>query len=237
MEAGTEASSNGIVVLCSGGIDSTTLLWWACRNYRPVYALGIIYGQKHVKELDAAINVAMQAGVQYRGINLSNLAVVWDSALTTPGIEIPSGEYTNETLAQTVVPGRNLMFLTVAAGFAVSKGVYKIGIAAHAGDHPVYPDCSECFMFDAQKTLRHYDYRLTIARPFIGYSKTELVTYGIQVGAPYELTWSCYKGGDRPCLECSTCQERTKAFVANNVPDPALTTMEWKRAQDIVGTG
>jgi len=229
----------GIVCLTSGGIDSTTMLYWL-RKWRPQYlplvALSVTYGQKHNKEVIAAEKIANAAGAQFRSVDISGVGALLKSALTRDYIEVPKDEYTSATLAQTVVPSRNLLFLALAAGLATSLDMHRVAIAVHAGDHPVYPDCRPAFLHDAEGALQHYDRLMTIFAPFKHVPKEGIVLVGLELGVPFELTWSCYEGNERPCLRCSTCVERTKAFMSCHTTDPALSRAEWSVAVSVVRT-
>lgn len=121
----------------------------------------------------------------------------------------------------TVVPNRNMILLALAGAWAVSTKSEAIAYAAHAGDHAIYPDCRPEFAEAMQGALLLCDWHpVRIARPFLAMSKADLVKLGAELGVPFALTWSCYKGGDKHCGKCGTCVERREAFELAGVPDP-----------------
>lgn len=219
------------LVLFSGGVDSTTCLAMAIDKYGKdkVVALSISYGQKHVKEIEASDKIAEYYGVEHISIDLSKIFEYSDcSLLTSSDKEIPKDTYENQLKGtgglpvSTYVPFRNGLFLSSAAAIALSKDCDVIYYGAHGDDSAgnAYPDCSEEFnraMGDAiyigsGKQLRIY-------APFVNKPKSEVVAEGLKLKVPYELTWSCYEGKDKPCGVCGTCIDRRKAFEANGIKE------------------
>jgi len=180
--------------------------------------------------VEAAEKIANAIGAQFRSVDISGVGTLLKSALTRDYVPVPKGEYTNATLAQTVVPSRNLLFLALAAGLANTLDMHRVAIAVHTGDHEIYPDCKPMFLLDAEQALQHYDGELEIFAPFKCVPKGGIVLVGLELGVPYGLTWSCYEGNERPCLRCSTCVERTRAFMSCQSVDPALSRAEWSVA-------
>jgi len=211
-----------VVVLVSGGIDSVTALYAAREDARVAAALSFRYGSKHhARELPFARWHCERLGVPYTEIDIPFVAELFHSHLLEGGGEIPRGHYEEETMRQTVVPFRNGIFIAVAAGFAESAGVQGLVIAAHTGDHAIYPDCREGFMQSMADAVRLGTYaKIELLRPFIGWTKAEIVARGAKLGIDYGQTWSCYVGGERHCGECGTCVERREAFLLAGVPDP-----------------
>ena len=207
-----------IIALLSGGIDSSTLVYYLAQNYE-VWALTIFYGQKHAKELIAASDIARLVCKKHEIINLSEIQPLLKSALTTESLEIPKGYYSDESMKITVVPCRNLLFLTCAAAWAISNSISKIAFAAHFGDHPIYPDCRLSFVQKTEEILREYESNIQILVPFINLTKREIINIGTKLGVPWEKTWSCYKGSEKACGKCGTCRERLEAFELNNLKD------------------
>ena len=124
-------------------------------------------------------------------------------------------------MKQTVVPFRNGILLAIAGGFAESCGASGVLIAAHAGDHAIYPDCREEFMRALGEAIRLGTYaQVELLRPFIHMSKAEIASRGAQLGVDFSRTWSCYVGAHQHCGECGTCVERREAFLAAGLPDP-----------------
>ncbi len=223
-----------VLVLSSGGVDSSTCLGLAVKEYgsENVVALSIYYGQKHDKEVRAADAVAEYYNVEHIKLDLSKMFEYSDcSLLAHSDKEIPKESYgeqikkTEGKPVSTYVPFRNGLFIASAASIALSKGCSKILYGAHADDSAgnAYPDCSKAFN-DAMNTAVYEGSGrlLTVEAPFVGMNKAGVVKKGLEIGVPYELTWSCYEGGDKPCGKCGTCIDREKAFEANGVKDPLL---------------
>lgn len=224
-----------ILVLSSGGVDSSTALGLAVSKYgaENVTALSISYGQKHDKEIEAAKKVASFYGVEQLFLDLSLIFQYSDCSLLKQSKEkIPEESYEvqiqktkGEKPVSTYVPFRNGLFLSSAASIALSKNCDLIYYGAHVDDAAgfAYPDCSEVFNDAMNKAIYEGSgHQLKIEAPFVRMNKAEVVRLGLELGVPYELTWSCYEGGEKPCGKCGTCIDRARAFAANNVKDPAL---------------
>jgi len=212
--------STKVVMLLSGGVDSATLAYYLLKQHQEVYALTVDYGQKHFKELRAAVEIAHAAGISWKVLDLRTLQPLLKSALTTND-PIPEGHYTAESQKLTVVPNRNAILLNIAAGYAISIGANTIAYAAHRNDRTIYPDCRPEFVGALQAALdAGTDADLLVYAPFINMTKAQIVELGISLNVPFELTWSCYKGGQKACGRCGTCVERLEAFALNHVKDP-----------------
>lgn len=211
-----------VAVLLSGGLDSTTALHWAHRHHEVVCALSFDYGSNHAaRELACARWQAESLGVPYHEINLRSISAHLESALLQGADAIPTADYAEENMKQTVVPFRNGIFLAIAAGIAESKGAEGLVIAAHSGDHAIYPDCQEEFMAAMSAAISHGTYaHLQILRPFISSTKAEITATGAAFGVDFSHTYSCYCGREIHCGQCSTCRERRAAFTATGIPDP-----------------
>jgi 7-cyano-7-deazaguanine synthase len=210
------------LVLLSGGMDSVTALYHA-RAAGPVRAaLSFDYGAKHhARELPLAQWHADRLGVEHHVVSLDFVAKHFTSDLLATGGEIPKGHYEEATMKQTVVPFRNGIMLAIAGGFAESCGAAAVVIAAHAGDHAIYPDCRETFMQSMASALRLGTYvGVELRRPFIDLSKAEIARRGAELGVDFAKTWSCYVGAERHCGECGTCVERREAFLVAGLSDP-----------------
>ncbi len=216
------------LVLLSGGVDSVTALHWACREHEPLAALSFRYGSNHEeRELACAERQARVLGIPHRVIDLSSLAPHLSSALLSGAAAIPSGDYEEENMRATVVPFRNGIFLSIAAGVAESCGAQGVVIAAHAGDHALYPDCREPFMQAMEQAMEQGSYaKIQLLRPFIGMSKVQIVKIGAELGVDFSQTYSCYCGGEKHCGCCGTCRERRAAFAAAGVADPTAYEKE-----------
>ena len=213
------------VVLLSGGVDSTTLLYSLLEEKPPedVIALSVLYGQKHVRELDAASRIAKDASVDHVVADLGEalLPVFAEARSSQVGrrLNVPQGHYADESMKATVVPNRNALLISVAGALAVSIEADEVAYAAHAGDHPIYPDCRPEFVTAMEMTL-HVACGIDLYAPFIEITKTDVVKIGFDIGVPYALTYSCYEGRPAHCGLCGTCQERIEAFRDSLVPDP-----------------
>lgn len=223
------------LVLSSGGVDSTTALALAVSRYGKdnVIALSVSYGQKHDKEIQAAKAVSAFYGVEQLFLDLSKIFQYSNCSLLQQSTEeIPEESYAKqiektegEKPVSTYVPFRNGLFLSSAASIALSKDCRVILYGAHADDSAgfAYPDCSPMFN-DAmnQAIFEGSGHQLKVEAPFVNMTKAEVVKMGLELNAPYELTWSCYEGKDEPCGKCGTCIDRAAAFAANGVSDPAI---------------
>ncbi len=213
-----------VVVLCSGGMDSVTALHWARAHHSVHAVLSFDYGAKHNHcEIPLAIEHAAQIGVPHRTIPLDFIGKLFASDLLKSGGDIPEGHYADENMKRTVVPFRNGIMLAAACGFAESVEAEGLVIAAHGGDHAIYPDCREDFMRAMANAMKFGTYaRIELLRPFITMSKADIATEGMRLGVDFEKTWSCYKGGALHCGKCGTCVERREAFQLSGVPDPTI---------------
>jgi len=212
----------GAVVLVSGGMDSVTALYHA-HSAGPVLAgLSFDYGSKHNhREIPFARWHCAKLGVKHQTVELDFMNRLFDSDLLQSGGEIPEGHYAEETMKRTVVPFRNGILLSIAAGYAESIGAEELVIAAHSGDHAIYPDCREPFLDAMGRAVEEGTYaRLRISRPFVACDKAEIVRLGSELGVDFSMTWSCYKGLDAHCGACGTCVERREAFLLAGLPDP-----------------
>jgi 7-cyano-7-deazaguanine synthase len=211
-----------VVVLVSGGIDSVTALYDARLSHEVVGALSFDYGSKHNgRELPLAIWHCNRLRVPHWTIRLPFINELFESDLLRSGGKIPDGHYEEDTMRRTVVPFRNGIMLSIAAGYAESVEAEALLIAAHAGDHAIYPDCREDFLAAMAGAIRLGTYaEIALLRPFIEMDKAAIVARGMLLKIDYAHTWSCYKGGDRHCGTCGTCVERREAFLEAGARDP-----------------
>ena len=199
------------LVLLSGGVDSTTCLAVAKEKYSDVIALALYYGQKHSKELAAAEKIAAYYNTQLIKLDL------------TPVFAYSNCSLLQQSTESTYVPFRNGVFLSVAASIALAQNCSVVYYGAHADDAAgsAYPDCSSDFNNKMNEGIYIGSGRkIQLAAPFVNLSKKDIVATGLQLKVPYELTWSCYCGGEKPCGSCGTCIDRKAAFAANGVQDP-----------------
>ena len=213
-----------VIVLCSGGMDSVAALHWAARHHTVAAAVSFDYGSKHnAREIPFAAEHARALGVPHTIIPLDFIANLFASDLLKTGGAVPEGHYEDKTMRQTVVPFRNGIMLAAAGGLAESLGAEGLVIAAHSGDHAIYPDCREDFMRAMADALRLGTYAdIQLLRPFIALTKGQIVLEGAKLGVDFARTWSCYVGGDVHCGKCGTCVERREAFQLAGLPDPTI---------------
>jgi 7-cyano-7-deazaguanine synthase len=213
-----------VVVLVSGGMDSVTALYAAREEYRVAGGVSFDYGSKHnPREIPLAGWHCARLGVPHRVIALGFVGELFKSDLLASGGAIPDGHYEEPSMKQTVVPFRNGIMLAVAGGYAESIGAEALVIAAHAGDHAIYPDCREDFMHAMGDALRLGTYAgVELLRPFIALTKAQIAARGHALGVDFSQTWSCYKGGEIHCGTCGTCVERREAFIEAGLKDPTV---------------
>lgn len=218
------------VVLHSGGLDSSVALVFAiATGYDKVISFGVNYNQKHSKELDFARRFAERYNVERIEVTLP---IGFGASTLLSGNKVPEGHYAEESMKQTVVPNRNMVMIAMAGSLAEARGFSTVMTAVHAGDHFIYPDCRPDFIKPMDKALlASTEGRVSISTPFIDLTKAQIVRTGALLGVPFELTWSCYVGGDVHCGKCGTCYERREAFELAGVPDPteyATSRDEWE---------
>jgi 7-cyano-7-deazaguanine synthase len=211
------------VLIYSGGLDSSVLLYHLRAAGHTVHALSIDYGQRHRCELTHAAEICKAIDVPHQTADLSAIQpLLAGSSLTSPEIEVAEGHYTEESMKSTIVPNRNMILLAIAAGHALSIGAEEIAYAAHSGDHAIYPDCRNEFADAMAEAIRLCDWStIELSRPFVDWTKADIVRRGAELGLPFEKTWSCYQGGDIHCGRCGTCIERREAFDLAGIPDPS----------------
>lgn len=240
------------VAIVSGGLDSTTLVYDMVTNGLTPHLLSFDYGQRHKKELTYAAITAKKFGLRHDIVDLSGLThLISNSALTAPRIEfenantlaqieVPEGHYAEDNMKATVVPNRNMIMLSIAAGVMVNNNYHLIGTGVHAGDHFIYPDCRPGFIFACNAAIARgnagfglvgewnttpgTDPQGLIYAPFLEKSKTDIAYRALELGVPLHLTWSCYKGEDKHCGKCGTCVERLEAIH--------MASVRWKDRHD-----
>jgi 7-cyano-7-deazaguanine synthase len=210
------------VVVFSGGLDSTVLLKQVVSAGDETLALSIDYGQRHRKELQFAEEIARSYGVEWELADLSGIAkLLAGSSQTSADIPVPHGHYAEASMKQTVVPNRNMIMLSMAAGWAISRQFDRIAYAAHSGDHTIYPDCRPEFVQAMRNAFQLCDWHLIdLYTPFVTFTKSQIVQTGASLDVDFAHTWSCYEGGELHCGKCGTCVERREAFTLAGIPDP-----------------
>lgn len=222
------------VVILSGGLDSTTCMGIARDQGYELYPLTFDYGQRHINELHNAKAVAEHYGVsdRHKIVSLSFLREIGGSALTDPSLDVPdaSADFTrdmsDDDIPITYVPGRNLLFLSIATSYAEVIGATRIYIGVNALDYSGYPDCRPEFIAKVEETIRLATKAgvtgtdLRIETPLMHMTKADIIREGLRLGVPYELTTSCYNGGDAACGVCDSCRLRLKGFREAGAEDP-----------------
>ncbi len=210
------------LVVFSGGMDSTVALYWAKKQYDSVETLTFQYGSKHnAEEYAHAVRICEKLGVKNTRMDLDFIEKYFRSDLLVSGGAIPEGRYDADNMKSTVVPFRNGIMLSVAAGFAESADCRVLVIGNHSGDHAVYPDCRAPFIDGISKAIREgTDTRIEVVSPFCNIDKTAIARLGMELGVDFSMTYSCYKGGKIHCGKCGTCSERIEAFHDAGIPDP-----------------
>ncbi len=200
------------LLVLSGGMDSTTMLY----EYqdRIALALSFHYGSNHNdKELAFAKLHCQRLGIEHIIIPLQFIKEHFNSSLLQGSEAIPEGNYDEQNMKSTVVPFRNGIMLAIAAGMAENRGLQYIMLANHGGDHTIYPDCRPEFVkaMDSAVCAGTWN-NVRLLTPYTNITKAEIARHGLQLGINYDETWSCYKGGDKPCGVCGTCREREQAL-------------------------
>ncbi|MER5356209.1 7-cyano-7-deazaguanine synthase QueC [Kitasatospora sp. NPDC002551] len=222
----TSSTPKSAVLIASGGMDSAVTAYELRARGSEVFLLAFDYGQRHRVELEHLAKVAERLEAPYETVDLSGLGrLLSGSALTDTSVDVPDGHYSDQSMRSTVVPNRNMIMLSIAAGVAVSRGADILAFGAHAGDHPIYPDCRPAFFEQLGKAIQagnegHLAPGFRLEAPFLHLTKADIARRGHELGVPFELTWSCYKGGTAQCGTCGTCVERKEAFALAGVADP-----------------
>lgn len=207
-------------ILFSGGMDSTTLLWWLkYHQQQPIHAISIDYGQRHRIELDCAAHLA-QGLAAHKTITL-DLTTIGGSPLTDPSLTVPTAEAQRQI--DTVVPFRNMLFVTLAAAYCETAGIFDLYLAPVKDDYQAYRDCRRPFYDSLEQSLRlgaTRDAPFALHTPFVDKWKAEVVALGLELDVPYGETHTCYAGLRPACGQCDACAERIAAFKANDARDP-----------------
>ena len=211
------------VIMLSGGIDSTTLAYYLKDKKHDLHALSFYYGQKHHKEILVAEEMAKILQIPFKLVDIRNVGKLLKSSLTSKKEKVPEGHYAEKVMKSTVVPNRNMIMLSIAAGYAKSIKATTVAFAAHAGDHFIYPDCRPDFVTNMRLALASsFGYEKPfpeLIAPFIALDKVDIVRLGTMLKVPFGLTWSCYKGLEKHCGKCGTCVERKEAFKLAGIKD------------------
>jgi 7-cyano-7-deazaguanine synthase len=217
------------VVLLSGGLDSAVALYLAKSQNFELHALSFDYGQRHSRELDAAKAIAKKAGAKEHQVVTLKLDKWGGSSLTDSAIELEDGDVNRDDIPVTYVPARNMVFLSVAASLAEAIGAQDIFIGVSEVDYSGYVDCRKEFIDSMEKAINmgtvmgaEKNQPIKIHAPFVDKTKAQEIQLGEELGVDFGLTWSCYRGGEKPCGTCDSCLLRAKAFAEAGVVDTAL---------------
>lgn len=217
------------LISLSGGLDSCVTLAHVMRNMcQDDDEVGVVtfdYGSKHnpYERLAAgAIASHYRLSQSHLLLDLREIgASIFRSHLMAEGGEIPEGHYEAPSMKQTVVPGRNLLFISILAAMSESWGYDAVVLGTHSGDHHIYPDCRPAFLDAARMAvLQSTEGRVTLVAPFTHLTKGQIVSIGNDLQAPFHLARTCYKDQALACGKCGACTERMEAFRENGLPDP-----------------
>jgi len=223
-----------VVLILSGGMDSTTLLYDLCDQEKEIYAITYDYGQKHKKEISMAQKTCEKLGIAHKIVNLSILNELAPSALTRDDWDVPEGHYEESSMKQTVVPNRNMVMISIAVSHAISIGATEVYYAAHSGDHAIYPDCRKDFIMKLTEAIELCDWnKITLKAPYVNFDKGDIAIRGKELGVDYSLTWTCYKGMEKACGKCGSCVERLEAFEKAKMNDPLEYDVRKKKTTKI----
>jgi len=231
------ANKKKAVILLSGGLDSSTVLYIALKKNYDCHCLLFDYGQKHKKELLRAITLAKKTGAGYTVVKIS---FPWNkSALIRKGggdikdasakllFTKPSSLVKIKNLPSTYVPGRNTIFISYALAYAETIGAERIFIGANAVDFSGYPDCRPRYIRAWNNLIKSLGAKIKIEAPLLALKKSEIIKKGVALGVPYELTWSCYRGLKYPCGKCDSCLLRLRGFKEAGMKDPLSISMRY----------
>jgi 7-cyano-7-deazaguanine synthase len=212
-------------IILSGGADSATLAYHLADAGHSLTAISYDYGQRHRKELDSAAAIANALGIGHSIVDISGIAPLLKGSSLTDNVDVPHGHYQADNMLLTVVPNRNTIMLSIAWGVACSAGSEFLAYGAHAGDHFIYPDCRPDYVAQLEIALRmgtegHRPENMRLIAPFVDWNKGRIIARGLELGVPYELTWTCYEGGEKSCGKCGSCVERIEAFGQAGSVDP-----------------
>ena len=207
------------VIIVSGGLDSITLLYDKAEEI--ALAISFDYGANHnAREIPFARLHCERLGIKHITIPLAFMHDYFKSSLLSGAGDIPEGHYADDNMRSTVVPFRNGIMLSIAAGVAESNGLKYVMMANHGGDHTIYPDCRPEFVSAMSEATRLGTYPgIEVLAPYTGITKSDIARHGKALGIDYAETWSCYKGGEHHCGKCGTCRERIEALADAGIED------------------
>lgn len=205
-----EITTKKAVILFSGGLDSTTILFYALSKGYKCRCLIFDYGQRHSKEIETAVEIARSVKC---GFDIVKIKLPWSSdALTNRNSKIPHKLPKKGVIPPTYVPGRNTLFLSYALSCAEAEKADALFIGVNSVDFSNYPDCTPQFIKAYGNVLKALKTKISVEAPLLRMTKAQIIKLGTKLGVPYEKTWSCYAGGRRPCGVCDSCRLREKGF-------------------------
>lgn len=211
-----------IVAVVSGGMDSVTMLHDLVDQGNDVAVISFDYGQRHVKELDVAAQNAEKLGLDHTIVRMDFMRQILGNSALTAGGDVPEGHYADENMKATVVPNRNMIMAAIAIGHAVNLGYNAVALGVHSGDHAIYPDCRPEFVSALRTASLIANYEpIDVLAPYLHLDKGGIIERGLQIETmDYSETWTCYKGLEKACGSCGSCQERLEGFEQNGIEDP-----------------
>lgn len=225
----TPRSPKKAIVLFSGGLDSTTCLYWALSQGYTCETLTVTYGQRHAREIQSAQQIAQRVGVKTHFIDISLPWLATSSLVDTTQVlpDVPVETIDQGKIPSTYVPGRNLLFLSLAGSLLDAIDADTIIAGPNAVDFSGYPDCTPDFYTAAAQAISRGTKKGTsegveVLAPLMYLSKTDIVRLASELNVPFELTWSCYAGGEKPCGKCDSCKLRARGFAQAGVHDTSL---------------
>jgi 7-cyano-7-deazaguanine synthase len=224
------------IVVLSGGMDSTTLLYNVLKDAddnRHVGAISFDYGQRHKIELKKAAKTCTKLNIDHKVIDITSLNSIIKGSALTDDIDVPEGHYKDASMKLTVVPNRNAIMANIAIGYAVSLNFDRVALGVHAGDHAIYPDCRPLFIKALNVLADVANYKpIEIFAPYLNLSKGEIVKRGLDLNVDFGLTHTCYNGKEVACGKCGSCVERVLSFDENDLVDPIEYEMGWEKTLD-----
>lgn len=221
----TDTDSSGAVVLASGGMDSATAAATAQENGHDLYMLHTSYGQQtESKELECARQQADHFdAADFLHLQTNHLSKIGESSLTDDEIDVAEADLESDEVPSSYVPFRNANLLSMAVSYAEANGCGTVYIGAHSEDFSGYPDCRPQFFKTFQQVINvgtKAETDIELKAPFVEWSKTDIAQHGLELGVPYEMTWSCYQAEAPACGTCDACAFRLQAFQNLGTKDP-----------------
>ncbi|MDR3306844.1 MAG: 7-cyano-7-deazaguanine synthase QueC [Endomicrobium sp.] len=208
------------VILFSGGVDSTTVLYYAINKGYKCGCLLFDYDQRHKKEIKSALKIAKVVKAEH---SIVKIFLPWSNdVLTNKDKKVPVHKILPKSVPHTYVPGRNTLFLSYALSYAQSINAEAIFIGVNAVDFSNYPDCTANFIKAYNGVLKALNTKITVQTPLLKMNKAQIIKLGMKLNVPYERTWTCYNGYSKPCMECDSCKLRAKGFKEAKLLDPSL---------------